>query len=216
MITEQIKPYEILIRFGEDGEFRGAQTQCIRRILEGGVVISAALLPPAVWGADSNFPLGPLDAITEAALTAAVLATAEGAAALVDRDAAIAARDTAISSRDAAISSRDTAAATAAVAAAEAAGQIAAQAAQITALAAQPTRPPGKWWPSATALLQEFLAAELIAIRKTDLPEIAKWHMILLSWRGEILSSDALILDGFADLFAAGILTSERSAAILS
>ena len=77
-IEDTTMPYEILIRFGEDGGFRGAH-QARRRILRlDGAVVRDEILPPEPLSADG---LGGV--IDEA--TAAVLAGGSAAAATIAR-----------------------------------------------------------------------------------------------------------------------------------
>lgn len=193
-------PYEGLLRWDENGVFRGAHHQFREVILTAdNTVISEKLLPAVPWGSDPDFPAPSLislalnDALAESSLRAAAQSAAELA-----KDAAVSERDAAIAERDAALA------------------QIETLTAQISALTAQPPRPPGKWWPHAAAFLEEFTPDELFAVHTSQVPLVVQLLMTLLAWTGEVWSADSRISMGLQALVSLQILTPERRAAILA
>jgi len=200
-------PYEILIRYGPNGEYQGAH-HIFREVIldESESPLSERLLPATPFGSDPDFPPSLLlglvasEALAENSLKAAALSAAE-----LVRDAAIAARDEAVVAQNEAIAARDVAL-----------SQVETLTAQISALTAQPERPPGKWWPHAAAFLEEFTPEELLAVHTSQVSLVVQLLMTLLAWTGEVWSADSRISMGLQALVSLGVLTPERRTAILA
>jgi hypothetical protein len=213
-------PYEILIRFNAVGEFSGAHQQFREVIVDqdGVSVLAEKLLPALAFGTDPDFPAGTLltttleSALKDVTSSKASALVAQEAAALANsqRDESRNERDEARAERDAAIAERQSAEAARDTALAELAEL------KLPSNSPAPERLPGKWWSNSSDFLEEFTPEETLAISRSNVPLIAKLLMTLLTWRGEIWSSDERLVQGLGALKALGILTEERHAAILA
>ena len=108
MLTDVQVPYEILIRFGEDGSFRGAHAQMRRIVTLDGEVLKDEVLP-ATSLARAGFDTSEImTGATQSAFDRATVLAAEVAALTAERDtlaAAIGKRDAKIAELEAAAAS---------------------------------------------------------------------------------------------------------------
>jgi hypothetical protein len=73
-----------------------------------------------------------------------------------------------------------------------------------------------KTWPNAAAFLGEFTMPELAAISLSLDPTIAALRLLLASWPADVWSDDPRIQMGLDALVSAGVIDSERQAAIVA
>jgi len=71
-------------------------------------------------------------------------------------------------------------------------------------------------WPNTQAFLAEFSLAEMAGIGLSTDPTIAALRLMLSVWAGQIYSDDPRVVTGIDAIEAAGILTAERAAQILT
>lgn len=74
---------------------------------------------------------------------------------------------------------------------------------------------PPKRWPDAEQFMAEFQLPELAAISLSTEPIVAALRLMLSTWLSPVHSDDPRVQQGLDALVAAGILTSERRAAIV-